>query len=196
MNPIDNEWVERRAIYTDKLSGAVSLSVEMPRRHIVSKENGLFTCPVKNCGKQYGLMRSLRYHCKKNHFILISTIVKRSPRLEQHYRREKQRKRRGVREPYGVDDLHLGLVEVKQSTIPNRGRGVFATKDLKPGDVVLPPSCVASLINREYRKKGVLNLRKNIVFDEMGFANVIKKIKAGKELITTSRQYRTEVLNG
>ena len=126
-----------------------------------------------------------------------------------------------------MKDLGLGLVEIKQSTIPNGGRGVFATKDLKRGDIVTEyvgefvlneptdkeyaievkggfidgernpssSSCVGSLINREYRKKGILNLRKNIVLKEMGrkrvFAKVIKKIKAGKEWITTySRQDR------
>ena len=139
-------------------------------------------------------------------------------------------RRGGRKELYGTKDFALSLVEVKQSTIPNAGRGVFATRNLKRGDIVTeyvgqfvlnkptdreytlqvkggfidgernPASSASlgSLINREHRNYGVLNLRKNVVFEEIGqrraVAKVIKKIKAGQELITTySRQYRIKL---
>ena len=176
------------------------------------------------------IIQSLRYHCQKNHTIAISTIVKKSARLHQRYRLVKQYEKRGGRkEPYDIKDFHLGLVEIKQSKIPNAGRGVFATRNLQRGDIVTeyagkfvvdepddkeyvikvkvgfidgdrnPTSSafLGSLINREYRKSGVLNLRKNIVFEKLKnnrvVAKVIKKIKAGTELITTySPLYRNK----
>ena len=199
----------------------------MPRRQVVSMKDGVYTCPIKNCGKKYVIMRSLRYHCRDVHNILISTSTKNSARLYQRYKMEKQFERRGGRkELFDEKDFHLGLVKVKQSTIPNAGRGVFATRELKRGDIVTEfvgkfvlnepidteytikvkggfidgernpssSSCLGSLINREYR---ILNLRKNVVFEEIDNNRVvvkaIKKIKTDKELITTySRQYRNK----
>lgn len=200
----------------------------MPRRQVVSMKDGIYACPFKTCSKKYVILRSLRYHCRNAHKISISSIAKKSVRLYQQYRVQKRFEKRGGRkETYDIKDFHLGLVEVKQSTIPNAGRGVFATRNLKRGDIATeyvgqfvlrkptdkeyalqvkggfidgernPTSsaCLGSLINREYR---VLNLRKNIVFEEIGHrravAKVIKKIKAGEELITTySRQYRNKL---
>ena len=46
---------------------------------------------------------------------------------------------------------------------------------------------LGSMINQECRKKGKMNLRKNVVFEIIGHravVRVIKEIKEGKELIT------------
>lgn len=92
---------------------------------------------MKKCGKKYALLSSLRNHCRIAHKTKISSIKRQSARLYQQYRVQKRFEKRGGRnEIYDIKDFDLGLVEVGQSTIPNAGRGVFATRNLKRGDIV------------------------------------------------------------
>ena len=198
----------------------------MARCPVVALANGLNTCPVKRCKKNYTILRSMRYHCRNSHNLIISTIFKKSRRLERKYRMEKQfERRRGRKEAYSTEDFHLGLVEVKKSLIPGAGRGVFATTKLQSGDMVTEyvgklvskeptdkeyalkltdshyikgdkhptsPAYFGSLINRECRQPGVLNLRKNVILEQIENNRVVVKVIKfkGDELITTySRQY-------
>ena len=182
----------------------------MPRPQVVAKDNGFYGCPMKKCDKKYALLSSLRNHCRIAHKTKISSIKRKSARLlYQQYRVQKRFEKRGGRkETYDIKDFALGLVEVKQSTIPNAGQGVFATRNLKRGDIVTeyagqfvlnkptdkeytlqvkggfidgernPTSsaCLGSLINREHRDYGVLSLRKNVVFEEIGHRRAVAKV--------------------